>query len=210
MLRKSVLRAIPVALTSLVLAAGCDAEPKAEKVIVEEDIVMKDGSVVSDWVVADIVPVPARKAPAVAGARPSNEHIWIPGEWKRTGDKWEWEAGHWLKPPHRNAEWIHGHWSHIADKWHWTPGHWVVTGKRLYVTEPLVAPMLLPETQPEKPSDHNHWVAGYWDWDDHWYWVPGYWTTKPHPDAEWVVGHWDEFGMDGGYRWIGGHWRIKG
>ena len=202
--------AIPVALASVVLVAGCDAQSTPGSVVVEKDIVMNDGPVVTDWVVDDIVPVPADKPSAAAGPRPSKEHIWVAGEWNRDGDKWEWESGRWQEPPNKNAEWVKGHWRMSAGMWHWAPGHWVVTDKRLYVMKPLIEPDLLPETQPGKPSEYNHWVGGYWDWDGYWYWVPGYWTDKPHPDAEWVAGHWDEFGVDGGYRWIGGHWRVKG
>ena len=210
MLGNTAVNSVPAVLALLLLISGCDAKAPDEKVVVEEDIVLKNGALITEWVVDEIVPVPARKAPIAASARPSRNHIWIPGEWKRIGDKWEWESGRWRKPPFINAGWMHGHWSMNADKWHWTPGHWVVTHKQHYVSESVLAPSLLSESKPEKPTDHNHWVAGYWDWDGQWYWTRGYWTTKPNPDAEWIAAHWDEFGIDAGYRWIGGHWRVKG
>lgn len=209
MKKQHALQIVPIALASLLLVTACDAKPKAEKIVVEEDIVLNDGSVITEWIVDEIVPIPARKAPGVGGVRPSMYHIWVPGEWMRNGDAWEWVSGSWKRPPLKNASWMSGHWRLEADNWHWTPGHWVVSRRPHLVAEKIIAPTLLTETKPEKPSEHNHWIAGYWDWDGSWYWIPGYWTSKPNPDAEWAPGHWDEFGVDGHYRWIGGHWHVK-
>jgi hypothetical protein len=200
---------IPVALASLFLVSGCDAKPKTEKVVVEEGIVLNRDSHDDEWIVDDIVPIPAHKSAGLAGARPSNEHIWLSGEWNRNGDKLVWQSGRWERPPIPNANWLVGHWRYDDDKWHWTAGHWVVTNRPHYVGEALVAPASLPESRPEQPLGKDHWIAGYWEWNGEWTWLPGYWTSKPADDAEWVVAHWETFGLDGGYRWIGGHWRVK-
>jgi hypothetical protein len=200
---------VPIALASVLLVSGCDTRPQTEQVAVEEDIVIHDRADGTEWIVEEIEPIPAPRPATIAGPRPSNTHIWIPGEWQREDGDWKWQLGGWRRPPFRNAGWMSGHWRFEGDKWHWTAGHWVVAHHPRYVTELLVAPAPLPETMPEKPSEHDHWIAGYWDWDGYWYWIPGYWTSKPEPNAEWVAGHWDEFGMEGGYRWIGGHWRLK-
>jgi hypothetical protein len=199
----------PVMLTSVFFLTGCDNKPQSDEVVIEENIVMNDGALVKDWIVEEIIPVPARKPAGLAGPRPSKDYIWIPGEWKRENDEWVWESGRWMKPPHQHASWMEGHWRLETGKWHWAPAHWVLSNHPQHVSEPLVVPALLPEVIPAKPADQNHWIAGYWDWDGHWYWVNGYWTNKPHTDAEWIPGHWDEFGAAGGYRWIGSHWRVK-
>jgi len=209
MYRKYAMRIIPIALVSLIAVSGCDAKPRVESVAVEEDIVMNNDSDAREWVVDEIVPIPAQKPAGLAGERPSNEHVWISGEWNRDGNELTWRRGRWEKPPTRNASWMSGHWRFEDDKWHWTAGHWVETNRLHYLGEALVAPALLPETRPERPSEHDHWTAGYWDWDGEWSWIPGYWANKPSHDAEWVVAHWETFGVDGGYRWIGGHWRVK-
>lgn len=210
MIREFPMKILPIAMTTLVLVAACEKAPLAkDDIVVEDDIVLDDGSVIREWMVEEVEPIPANKPASVAGTRPSVNHIWVAGEWKREGDQWVWEAGHWSEPPTMNSSWMAGHWRLDAGKWHWMPGHWIATSKPYYVTEPFVVPEPLPELKPAKPSSHDHWIAGHWNWDGDWYWSPGYWTTKPDPNAEWVPGHWDDFGTDGGYRWIGGHWRVR-
>jgi hypothetical protein len=209
MVNLKIRQVLPALLVPLLFLAGCQKKPDVETVTIEEDVVQPNGAVQKEWVVEELIPVPDKKSETVAGERPSNEHIWIPGAWERTGDKWEWQSGRWAKPPHGSATWMKGHWSWVDSKWRWNPGHWFASESPVGVTETIEPPPILAETIPEKPSDKNHWVAGYWDWDGHWIWIPGYWTTKPDPSAEWVPGHWDDFGLDGGFRWIGGHWRIK-
>ena len=70
-------------------------------------------------------------------------------------------------------------------------------------------PYAIHEVRPQKPSEKHHWVAGHWDWDGGWLWIPGYYAQKPHPNATWVPGHWEPYGVDGGFWWIGGHWRVN-
>jgi hypothetical protein len=200
---------LPLLLAPLLIAGGCERKADVEKVSVEKDVVQKNGKVAKEWVVEDIIPVPADKFDDVAGKRPSNEHIWVPGSWEHTGDDWEWKSGRWAKPPHGQDSWTRGHWGWVEGKWHWKPGHWVDLGTPLVVREIIEPPASLPETVPEKPADKNQWIAGYWDWDGRWIWTPGYWTNKPDPEAVWVPGHWEDFGLDRGYRWIGGHWEVS-
>jgi len=209
MFRNSATYVVYVTMASLILLTGCDSKLSKEDVAIEEDIVMNDGSGANDWIVDEIVPVPAALPDTVAGERPSTNDIWVPGEWKRGRDEWVWQSGRWMKPPHKHASWMKGHWRMESGKWHWSPAHWVLTSQNFQSREIIAPPEPRPEVIPPKPSDRNHWVAGYWDWDGHWSWVGGYWTNKPHPDAEWVAGHWDEFGSADGYRWIGGHWHLK-
>lgn len=200
---------LPALLGAVLLATGCDPRPGTESMVVEEGIISDDGKSDADWVVDEIVPIPPAKPAVAAGKRPSTNDIWIAGEWKREHDQWVWENGHWQQPPAKDANWTAGHWRFEGSKWHWTPGHWVVSSQRHYFTSPLDVPTLQQETRPDKPSEHNHWISGYWDWAGYWYWIPGHWTTSPHPDAEWIPGHWDEFAHSGGFRWIGGHWELK-
>ncbi len=192
-----------------ILATACDATAPADNVVIEEDIISANDATLTEWVVDEIVPVPARKPDILAPERPSTNHIWVPGEWAREGEAWVWQKGRWREPPAQDASWLAGHWRFEADRWHWMPGHWIVSRHLHFFTTPLKAPAPLVETRPDKPSDHNHWIAGHWDWDGHWYWAPGHWTSKPQPDAEWVAGHWEQFGLRGGFRWIGGHWQLK-
>jgi hypothetical protein len=160
------------------------------------------------WV-EDLIPIPAPKQEVIT-EEPGEDYVWIPGYWERYPDEWEWIAGHWEKPPHKKAHWVNGSWRWEEGKWHWNPGHWMVSylGTGLFVNEPLSSPPLLEETRPPKPSDYNHWVPGYWEWDGTWFWMPGYWTARTDVDAKWVPAGWTEAG-EFGYKWTAGHWGLK-
>lgn len=197
--RPSLLLIVPM------LLFGCGKKESAlDEVTVDEDVIVNDG----DLVVSELIPIPEDKVEVITETRPSKEHVWVPGAWERTGPHWTWQEGHWEKPPHKAAYWRRGHWRWVEGEWHWAPGHWAVSHPSVTIEEVIPVPKALAEEVPPKPSDKNHWVAGYWEWDGSWIWVPGYWTTKPHTDAEWVAGHWDDFGVNG-WRWVSGHWRIK-
>ena len=43
----------------------------------------------------------------VMTAIPSSDHVWIPGHWIRSGDRWTWISGHWERRHHPGAEWVH-------------------------------------------------------------------------------------------------------
>lgn len=210
MFGKNVMRVLPALLATLLCLSGCDKKPETETVTLEKDVVLSDGSLAREWVVEEIVPVPSPKVEAVISARPSKEHVWIPGAWHRDQEKWVWESGRWAKPPHSRARWLEGHWRWQDSKWHWRPGEWIVPDGSEFVTEAIVIPGRLPEVVPEKPADKDAWIAGSWDWDGRWIWIPGYWTNTPDPDAVWVPGHWDDRGLDGSFRWIGGRWMVTG
>jgi hypothetical protein len=202
-------RVLPVLLVPLILSVGCEKAPTTEAVSVQEDVVLNDGSIAKEWVVEEIVPVPAPpKAITIIGERPSNEHIWVPGGWQRSSDRWLWEKGRWAKPPHPRASWSMGHWRRQDSKWHWRPGEWVVSDRPEFVTEAIPVPEPLSEVVPDQPFDKDYWIAGSWDWDGRWLWIPGYWETMPDPDAVWVPGHWDDRGLDGGFRWVRGSWMV--
>jgi hypothetical protein len=199
----------PIMLLPMLLMVGCDWKRQTGGVAIEEDIVLDDAHHESAWIVDEIVPLPEPLPEEIAGERPSTDHIWVPGEWKRDQDEWAWESGRWMKPPHKHARWMKGHWRMETGRWRWAPSNWVLTDRQYHSNEIILPPEPRAEVVPPKPSDTNRWIPGFWDWDGHWYWVGGYWTDKPHPDAEWEAGHWDAYGENDGYRWIGGHWRLK-
>jgi|GEM_PF-392898 len=39
-------------------------------------------------------------------ARPSAQHLWIPGYWTWQNNRYEWMAGHWEVPPFSGATWV--------------------------------------------------------------------------------------------------------
>ncbi len=58
------------------------------------------------------------------GARPSRDHVWIPGYQRWDGHAYQWEAGRWEKPPHPHAVWVAPKWQHRRDGWVLVEGHW--------------------------------------------------------------------------------------
>lgn len=197
-------RGVLLALFATVLAACSKGEDSMSNVVVEEDVIADNG----DVVVSEFAYVPEDEVDAIREARPSDKHVWVPGYWKRKGATWKWEKGRWEIPPDKHAFWRAGHWRWMNDSWHWVKGYWAVSRSSLATDTAIPIPELLDEEVPAKPSNKNHWVAGYWEWDGTWYWIPGYWTNKPYPEAEWVAGHWDTYGSYG-WRWVAGHWEIK-
>jgi hypothetical protein len=158
-------------------------------------------------VVEDLIAIPELREEVIT-EEPSSEQVWIPGYWERDPDSWRWVHGRWEATPEEGATFVPGHWAWESGSWHWRVGHWAVLGDGGYiVSEQIPIPALLPEEKPAQPSDKNHWVPGYWEWDGHWLWISGYWTSLPDPNAEWVAGHWAE-NSNGGWRWISGHWKV--
>lgn len=51
----------------------------------------------------------------VVQARPSSEHVWLPGYWSWRNNRYEWVAGHWEVPPRVNAVWAAPHWERLGD-----------------------------------------------------------------------------------------------
>ena len=51
----------------------------------------------------------------VAQARPSSDHVWVPGYWTWRNNRYEWMAGHWEVPPRTNAVWVSPRWERLAD-----------------------------------------------------------------------------------------------
>ena len=58
--------------------------------------------------------------------RPSNDHVWIDGEWT-WNDKtstYEWERGGWTKAE-AGKTYKPGYWRKVEDGWEYVPGRWV-------------------------------------------------------------------------------------
>jgi hypothetical protein len=55
---------------------------------------------------------------------PRTGHVWQPGYHRWRNERYEWERGRWVRPPHRGAVWSSGRWEHERRGWYWVPGHW--------------------------------------------------------------------------------------
>jgi hypothetical protein len=66
-------------------------------------------------------PPPRIEAPTL---QPSQNHIWITGNWKWTGINYEWVDGRWIKAK-KGKVWVAGTWEQVGARWVWKPGEWV-------------------------------------------------------------------------------------
>jgi hypothetical protein len=57
-------------------------------------------------------------------ARPSSEHIWIPGYWTWQNSRYEWMAGHWELPPNSGAVWVAPRWEQQGNSYKFYEGYW--------------------------------------------------------------------------------------
>lgn len=61
----------------------------------------------------------------VVTARPSSSHVWVPGYWTWTNNRYEWMAGHWEVPPRTNAVWVAPRWERLSDgSYRFYEGYW--------------------------------------------------------------------------------------
>jgi hypothetical protein len=117
------------------LTGGCVYEehdyhrPRREVIVEEErphrDVVIEEPRrevIREDVVIVEEEP-PAPRV-EVRGHAPSHEHAWIEGHYVRTNGHWDWRAGHWERPPRRNAVWVPGHWNRKDRHYVWIDGHW--------------------------------------------------------------------------------------
>lgn len=68
-------------------------------------------------------PPPAVRA-EYYGAAPGPGHVWINGYWGYSGSRYEWNRGHWERPPHRGARWVDGRWDHEGRGYRYRKGYW--------------------------------------------------------------------------------------
>ncbi|MFN7140280.1 MAG: hypothetical protein ACK4UN_13170, partial [Limisphaerales bacterium] len=76
---------------------------------------------IRETVVVDAPPAPQQE---VVGVPPSGEHVWIPGHWSRSGDRWVWVSGRWEARPTPVSVYVPGHWESRGDGYVWREGYW--------------------------------------------------------------------------------------
>lgn len=71
-----------------------------------------------------VMQAPPAAQQEVPTARPSSEHVWIPGYWSWRADHYEWTAGHWEIPPRSGAVWVPPRWQPEGSSWRFYEGYW--------------------------------------------------------------------------------------
>lgn len=69
-----------------------------------------------------VAPPPARQE--VVYARPSPQHVWVPGYWMWRGGRHVWVGGHWERPPRGHVHWEEPRWERRGGTYVFIEGHW--------------------------------------------------------------------------------------
>jgi hypothetical protein len=71
-----------------------------------------------------VMQAPPAAQQEVPTARPSADHVWVPGYWSWKNDRYEWTAGHWEIPPRSGAVWVPPRWQPEGTSWRFYEGYW--------------------------------------------------------------------------------------
>ena len=79
----------------------------------------------------------------------------------------------------------------------------VYRDRPVYVEQPAPPPPQV-EVVTVAPDPTYIWIGGSWEWNGRWVWYGGRWTHRPHPNAVWARGHWDNHGHN--RVWVSARW----
>ncbi len=71
-----------------------------------------------------VMQAPPAAQQEVPTARPTSDHVWIPGYWSWRNERYEWTAGHWEIPPRSGAVWVPPRWQPEGTSWRFYEGYW--------------------------------------------------------------------------------------
>lgn len=57
-------------------------------------------------------------------ARPSRQHVWLPGAWDWQSNDWAWVGGRWDRPSYRNVYWVKARYVREGRAYRYEPAHW--------------------------------------------------------------------------------------
>ncbi len=117
---------------AVALFAGCSSEPDshvvsapppagpvvaASPVVVQQQPtqIVVSGSAQLPAGTIVVTQAPPALQQEVAQARPSSDHVWVPGYWSWRNNRYEWMVGHWEVPPRTNAVWVSPRWERLSD-----------------------------------------------------------------------------------------------
>jgi hypothetical protein len=117
-MRRRVVQLLIIATAGGLLTTGCVYSHRAA--VRQPPTVLRP---TGEIIVREVPPEPRRE---VIGAAPDESHVWVPGYWAHTNNRWVWIPGHWEAAPKPGAVWVPGHWEkHPTERgWVWRPGRW--------------------------------------------------------------------------------------
>jgi len=135
--------------------------------------------------------------------KPSDNDVWIDGEWIERNGQYVHQPGYWAVPE-RDHVWERGRWQRWPDgSVFWEPGYWKAV-------EHVGVPQWIPEPRylkPPRPSERHIWVEGEWIWVNHRFYMyqVGYWAL-PEENTIFESGHWARW-PNGEWYWVKGYWK---
>ena len=75
-------------------------------------------------VVAEPPPPPPPVVEPPPPPAPPNQ-VWVAGYHRWDGHQYQWQAGHYEKPPRSNARYEAGHWEQRGNRKAWVEGRWI-------------------------------------------------------------------------------------
>lgn len=57
-------------------------------------------------------------------SRPGPRHVWVPGHYRWTGNRYKWVRGRWIRAPRPNAVWMPGFWAPQRGGYVFMGGYW--------------------------------------------------------------------------------------
>lgn len=121
MKKASLLKPVLLIAGGSLLLAGCVVRVREPYVAVRPAPVVVDAPPVEAEV--DVVGPPPPPQADVWVEAPGPGFIWIGGVWAWHG-RWEWERGHWDRPPRRGAHWVPNRYVYRNGRHVWVRGHW--------------------------------------------------------------------------------------
>jgi hypothetical protein len=103
------------------LLAGCEVRVREPYVAVRPAPVVVEGPAVGAEV--DVAGPPPPPQVDVQVAAPGPGFFWIGGAWAWHG-RWEWDRGHWDRPPRPGAVWVPHRYAYRNGRHVWVRGHW--------------------------------------------------------------------------------------
>jgi hypothetical protein len=55
---------------------------------------------------------------------PPEGQTWVPGAQRWNGNAYQWQAGHYERPPRANSRHVEGHWEQHGRQKTWVDAHW--------------------------------------------------------------------------------------
>lgn len=71
----------------------------------------------------EVYSAPPRRKIERRPPRPSDEHVWVEGNWAYDR-RWVWVPGEWIYPPREGMHWEPGYWKKTNRGWVYIQGRW--------------------------------------------------------------------------------------